>query len=221
MRYRRLGLFAAALLLAGCPPAGPGQQQPSAPPLREPGKTFTINGELTGPRLFLSTTEIVNQILPMKQEALPGQAIFLADAKLQPLKDAPTAKSDAAGKFTIQSPERAGFLMTRVGSASAPLAAFYREGSSSKISIGSTMVAWKISADMASRSVTITTLDPAKIARANQVVDAELAKGTNLKPDFSLSSWVQAMDWYSMRYQGDFAKAFNDIIPQSVGPKLK
>lgn len=220
MQYRRLGLFAAALLLAGCPGAGPdpGSQ---APALREPGKTFTITGELTGPKPFLSTTEIVSQLQGLKQEPLPNQTIFLADAKLVPLKDAPTSKSDAAGKFTIQSPERAGFLMTKVGSASAPLAAFYRDGASSKISLGSTMVAWKISTDMASRSVPITTIDPAKVARANQVVDAELMKGTTLKPDFSLPSWVQAMDWFALRYQGDFAKAFNDIIPKSVGAKPK
>ncbi|HEY9900206.1 MAG TPA: hypothetical protein V6D00_13620 [Pantanalinema sp.] len=216
---RRFGLFAAALLLSGCPGASPDPQPPAPPSLREPGVTFTISGELTGPKPFLSTTEIVGQLQSMKQEALGNQTIFLADAKLQPLKDASTTKSDASGRFTIQSPERAGFLLTRVGSASAPLAAFYREGTRARISLGSTMVAWKISADMASRSVAITTIDPAKVERANQVVDAELAKGTSLRPDYSLSSWVQAMDWYARKYQGDFAKAFNDIIPQSVGPK--
>jgi hypothetical protein len=220
MRYRRFSLLGAALLLAGCPSGG-ADQPPAPPSLREAGVTFTISGDLKGPKPFLSTTEIAGPLLDMKQEALPNQTIFLADAKLKPLKDAPTAKSDASGKFTIQSPERAGFLMTRVGSASAPLAAFYRDGARSNISLGSTMVAWKISADMASQSVPITTLDPAKIAKANQLVDVEIAKGTSLKPDFSLPSWVQAMDWFALKYQGDFAKAFNDIIPKSVGPKPK
>ncbi|MBO9542469.1 hypothetical protein J7643_17920 [bacterium] len=221
MPKRRFGLFAAALLLAGCPGAGGPDPGSSGPPLREPGVTFPISGELMAPKAFLSTTEKVGQILVFKPEALAGQTIYLADAKLQPLKDGPTVKTDTAGKFTIQSPERAGFLMTRVGSMSVPLAAFYREKTSSKISAGSTMVAWKISQDMASRSIPITTLDPAKIAKANQLIEAELIKSGagKLKPDFSLDIWVRAMDDYPLKEQGEYAKAFNEIIPQSVGPK--
>lgn len=211
-----IGILLAGLL-AGCPHEGP--HGPEAEPLTEPGVTFPVAGTLKGPRGFLSTSEVTRQLRPFAEDPLPGVRVFLADAKMQPLPEAPVATTGADGSFTLASPHRAGFLMARTASASAPLMAFYRSGHPAAVSVSSTMVAWKVATDMATRSVAITALDPAKIQAASELVHKELVNQA-LKPDFSLASWPDALDFHTYKVQGELAKAFNAIIPGSVAGRM-
>lgn len=218
MSPRSLPLLLAIAMLAGCP-AETAPPAPGPEPLTEPGVTFPVSGTLQGPKGLLSTSEITRQVKPFAEEPLAGVQVTLADAKLQPLPDSPKVTTGRDGSFSFASPQRAGFLMARTASASAPLMAFYRAERSSAMSVASTMVAWKLSSDMASHSVAITTLDPAKIAAATALVNKELV-ALNLKPDLSLASWPDALDFYTYRVQGDLARAFNAIIPGSVAAKM-
>lgn len=218
MLRRPLPLLLAVGMLAGCPdqttPHGDGPDS-----LTEPGVTFPVSGTLQGPPTLLSTTEVTRQVFPFREQALAGVTVYLGDATLKPLPDGPTAKTAADGTFSLASPHRAGFLMAKTASASAPLMAFYREGRPSAISVASTMVAWKLANDMATHSVAITALDPAKIEAATALVNKTLVQG-DMKPDLSLPSWAGALDFWTYQRQGELAKAFNAIIPGSVSPKM-
>lgn len=217
MSPRSLPLLALAGLLVGCSQAPAHVDGPD--PLSEAGVTFAIQGALKGPKVFLSTSEIAHKLKPFAEEALPGVRIILADAKMQPLADAPTTVTGADGRFELASPHRAGFLMARMASASAPIMAFYRDGRPAAMSVASSMVAWKLSADMTARSVAITTLDPAKIDAVVALVNTELV-GQSLTPDFGHPGWTDALDLHSYKVQGELAKAFNAIIPGSVAAPM-
>ncbi len=206
-------------LVAGCPQGGPTPPVDNTPPLTEPGVTFSISGTLKGPKGFLSTSEVTRTLQAFAEEALPGVQIYLADAKLQPLPDSPRTTTAANGSFELASPHRAGFLMAQTASASAPLMAFYREGRPSTLSVASTMVAWKISADMAAKGVAITTLPPDKIDAAIVLVQKDLVS-KSLNPDYSLASWPNALDYHTYQRQGDYAKTFNAIIAGSVAAPM-
>ncbi|HEY9856338.1 MAG TPA: hypothetical protein V6D05_11405, partial [Stenomitos sp.] len=215
MRRHSLPLLLAAGMLAGCPessPSPPAEQPPE--PLTEPGVTFPVSGKLQGPQAFLSTTEVAGQLQSFSEQALPGVKVYLADAKLTPLADGPTVTTAADGTFSIASPQRAGFLMAKTASASVALAGFYRTGHPATLSVAGTMVAWKLSEDMASHSVAITAIDPAKVDAATALIAKELVN-RNLKPDYSLPTWPDGLDRYTYMLQGDFAKTFNAIIPGS------
>lgn len=218
MLRRSLPLLLAVGMLAGCPDeTSPPSDQPES--LTEPGVTFPVSGKLQGPKGLMSTTEITSYVKPFAEQAMSGVRIYLADAKLQPLPDGPTATTAPDGSFSLDSPHRAGFLMAQTASASAPLMAFYRTGAPAAMSVASTMVAFKLSTDLASHSVAITTLDPAKVVAATALVNKELVQ-QNLKPDLSLPTWPDALDFYTYKTQGDLARAFNAIIPGSVAAKM-
>lgn len=217
MPSRSVPLFMLVGLLAGCPSEAPAPSGPTPEPLTADGVTFPVTGTLQGPKSLLSTTEITSRVFPFAEEGLPGVRIYLADAKLQPLKDSPTTLSGPGGSFSFASPHRAGFVMAKTASASAPLIAFYRTGQPAALSVASTMVAWKVSADLTAKSVALTALDPAKIKAATDLVGQDLVKG-DLKPDYSFPTWGGALDIYTYQRQGAIAKAFNAIIPGSVAP---
>lgn len=219
MSPRSLPLLLTAGLLAGCPhEGGPQADQPLS--LTEPGVTFAISGTLKGPKGLLSTSELTRQVVPFAEVALPGVRVYLADAKLQPVPDTSPATTGADGSFALASPHRAGFLMARTASASAPLAAFYRDGHPAALSVASTMVSWKLGVTLAaSPSIALTGLDPAKIQAATALVNRDLVE-RSLTPDLSLPSWPDALDFYTYQRQGELAKTFNAIIPGSVAPKM-
>lgn len=219
MLPRSLPLLVLAGMLSSCSLDGTPPVDPPAS-LTEPGVTFALSGTLKGPKGLLSTREVTRQVVPFVEEALPGVSVHLADARLQPLPDTGTATTGADGSFALASPHRAGFLMARTASSSAPLMAFYRDGHPAALSVASTMVSWKLAADMvASPSVVITRLDPVKIQAATELVNKELVN-RSLTPDLSLASWPQALDFYTYQRQGELAQAFNAIIPGSVAPKM-
>lgn len=215
------------LVLGGCQAAGTAPAPDSVPkptaavaPRVEVSPGFELAGSVQGPRGILSTTDRFQKALqPFTEEPLPAQTLFLADEKFIPLKNGPVALTDAKGEFRLKSPLAAGFALMRPASASAPLAAFFRGPSNPILSIASTLVAHKLASDVASHSVSLTALDPAKVAIAITLVQRDLSRG-DLSPDFSLSSWPEALDFYTYRKQGEYAQAFNAIMPGSVAPRM-
>lgn len=203
------------------PPGAPPEEgvAPSLDPLIVPGGRFQVAGVIRGPKGLASTTEILTRLLVFSEDPLPGMKVTMADAQLHPIAGAPTTVSDAQGRFRIAGPAKAGFIVAIAASASAPLAAYFKGDSAITLTVASTMVASKIATDAASHSASLASLDPAKIDLATQLVAKELL-GPNLKPDYSLDSWPRALDFYTYRYQGALAAAFNAIIPGSVAPKL-
>lgn len=189
------------------------RSMPSAPP-----GGLDLSGMAQGPQGIL-TQRLNKPPRPFAEEILPAQLIFLADATLKPLKNGPTARTDAKGMFSLKAPIMAGFVMTQPASASAPLAAFFNGSSHPTLSMAATLVAYKLAADVASRSVPLTALDPTKVASATLLIQRDLSKG-DLSPDLSLASWPNALDDYTYRKQGEYAQAFNAILPGSVAPRM-
>ena len=218
------------MALGGCQASAPTTPAPapltstrSLPAL--PVGSFNLSGLAQGPTGLLDTTRMFQKIaMPFTEKPLSGQAIALVvgaktDGTLIPLQNSPTVQTDAQGRFQITSPLAAGFVMTQPASASAPLLAFFRGPSSPTLSIASTLVAYKIATDAASFSVPLTSIDPVLVASATILVQKDLTNGS-LSPDFTLSSWPDALDYYTYHEQGAYAQAFNDIIPGSVAPRM-
>lgn len=220
---------ACALVLVACLSAcstepAPSAAPPSTPiePLVVPGHYFHVTGTVQAPKGFDATTSIFfHAPRPFTEAPLGGVQVFLADAKLQPIQGVSPVNTDSSGNYAIDAPDRAGFVvLSKPASASATLMAYYHDGDAAPLDVASTMVAWKLMADMASHSVAIQSLDPLKVDHATQLINAALKDGNELNPDFSLASWPAALDFYTYRMQGDVAKAFNDLIPGSVAAKM-
>lgn len=218
-----LGLLIAGLVGCGTsrseapPPPAVAAPTPVPLPPAPPGG-LALSGLVQGPPGIL-TQRLDKVPRPFTEEALAGQVVYLADASLKPLKDGPTIRTDSRGMFNLKAPIAAGFVMTRPASASAPLAAFFNGASNPTLSIASTLVAYKLAADLASHSLSLAALDPIKVASATLLIQNDLIKG-DLIPDLSLRSWPDALDFYTYRKQGEYAAAFNAILPGSVGRRM-
>jgi hypothetical protein len=191
---------------------------PTVDPLITPGASFHVQGTVKGPKGMISTQEKLYKLASFSEDPLPGMRVVAADSRFQAVKEVPGTWSDAQGHFAIDTPSKAGFILAFAASGSAPLAVFYRGDSTVAMDVASTMVAWKLSADASTHSVSLDTVDPAKAVAVTALVAQELTSN-NLSPDYSVASWPGAMVFYAYRTQGKIAAAFNAMIPGSVPPK--